>query len=90
MENKEEIYSKEIKEKVDEVLNLCRKKGIPVFIVAALADQEDTTIYVKEAVTPTQLGMKLQQDDFIKYLNVANGFKTVAPRELETIEYVDL
>lgn len=90
MENKEVIFREEIKEKVDEVIDLCRKKKFPIFLAVAIKDQGDTTVYEKRAVTPTQLEMTLNRDDFVKYLNVANGFKTVAPKELDIIEYVDL
>ena len=78
-----ENYDKEIKEKVDELVKLCNRNNIVVFMSFCLANdpEKGTSEYTHEYLSPGQKNIELEEDHFADYINVLNGFRTVPFKE---------
>lgn len=79
MYNREEIYKKHIKEKVEEINDLCKSFGIVHFMSFCLQDDDKDTKYENFICGSSSNGVSLKKDYIRGYINVSNGFDTVPP-----------
>ena len=85
--NKESDYDIYIAEHVKEVVSLCYKHKIPMFFTAAVVNSNDSdTEYVSEYISAKKVNINLSEDKLSGHINVANGFETVLPKELDEFE----
>lgn len=78
-----ENYNNTIKEKVEEIIKLCNRNDISVFMSFCVANdpEKGTTDYANEYLSPGQKNLELENDYFADFVNVLNGFRTVPHKE---------
>lgn len=78
-----ELYKKDCGESIDEILvrayRKCVIEGIPIFIAAAVSNDEKGTEYIYHYNGTGSAGINLTEDNFIDFLLVANGLKAKRP-----------
>lgn len=84
--NKEDLYNKELLEKVYELKLLCNQYRMPMFISICVENDSKGTKYISEMVGSYSNDVKLKNDLIPKYVNVLNGFDTVPKQEILEIE----
>ena len=79
------VYKSDIAPIVTELLRVCYKAKIPMFIAFALADNGENTLYHNEMLTPITLGIKpLSDDQLCRFVQVLQGYRvTPAADEIE-------
>lgn len=85
--NKEEVYEKELMEKIQEILRICNKEQLPIFISVAVKNDENKTKYVNEMFPSATNDIFLKDDYFPNFVNVINGFRTVPPSKIVEIDF---
>ena len=85
--DKEEIYEKELMEKIQEILRICNKEQLPIFISVAVKNDENKTKYVNEMFPSATNDIFLKDDYFPNFVNVINGFRTVPPSKIVEIDF---
>lgn len=82
-----DIYTNEIESKVAELLQLCNKYRLPMFLTIAVKNDEEGTEYVKEMFAAKSNSINLK-DDYLRHLvNVMNGFSTIPPADDIEIDF---
>lgn len=77
--NNHEIINSQLKKELVTIDDVCKKNGVPYFLVIAGSDNGQETEYHTQFLTPGVSGTKLSDDKITKMLNVMNGFNTVPP-----------
>lgn len=70
-----------VKEKIDEVLELCQLYRIPMFVTIAEEDNADGTKYYNRMYSAKAHGIQLADDKIEKHVLIASGFSAVPPRD---------
>lgn len=86
--DKQEFYKEEIANKVSELKLLCMQQKIPYYMAFAVANNEEDTEYVTEALIPFSNNIQLKRDRFPDYINIGNGFTTTP--YVNTIPEIDI
>lgn len=73
--SKKEIFTKEIKPKVEDLILECRKAGIPLFVSLCYENNEEKSNYFSSIVSPKILDVVLTEDYLSEYLKIARGLK---------------
>lgn len=84
--NKENIYNKEILEKVYELKLLCNKHRLPMFVSVCVKNDNNESKYVSEMVGSQSNNVILKNDLIPKFVNVLNGFDTIPKQEILEVE----
>ncbi len=84
--SRREEYDSEIKGYVKEILLLCSKYNIPVFMTFAVADTGKGTEYVTEMLSSTSEGVSLRDDHLVKHAMVTAGFEVTPKKESPVLE----
>lgn len=73
-------------EKLDEavknVLYICQMYKIPLYISAAVENNDEGTVYRNTVHSATANYINLKDDKIRKYMLIANGYEPVPPREV--------
>ena len=85
--DKRDIYESEIEGKVIELLQLCNKYRMPMFVAIAVKNDEDGTEYMKEMFSSASNDIMLKDDYIRNFVNITNGFSTIPPVEDIEIEF---
>ena len=85
--DKKEEFETQLREKVQEILKICNKEQIPVFISFAVKNDEKKTEYINEMFPSATNDIFLKNDYFPNFVNVINGFRTVPPQKIVEIDY---
>lgn len=85
--DKNDIYEAEVLPKIQELLRLCNREQIPLFISAATKNNEDGTEYRNEMYASATNNVFLKDDYFPNFVNVINGFRTVPPAKIVEIDF---
>ena len=80
-------YSNEIEEKVTELIQLCNKERLPMFLAIAVKNSEEGTEYVNELFSSVSNNIYLKEDYIPHFVNITNGFTTIPPAEDIEIEF---
>lgn len=95
--DKQKVYDEIIREKAEELRDLCYEHDIPVFFTAAVRNTAKDTLYESFMITDDTKGLKLKNDhiaDMVKVLNnffVVRAVKPVPIREaMEEMEMPDM
>lgn len=71
--DKKEEYKKNCVKLVDELCNTCTRLGIPIFISAAVENNDNETIYQNDGYMAGSSSIVLHDDKFGMYVMVAGG-----------------
>lgn len=85
--DKQDIYELKIQPKVAELVKICSREDIPLFVAACTKNDENGTEYQKEAVTPGTHDIKLKDDVITKFIDVTLGFEVVPPRSIPNLNF---
>ena len=85
--NKTDIYENEIEKKIYELLRLCNKEQLPVFVSVAVKNDEEGTLYKNEMFASATNNIFLKDDFFPNFVNVTNGFRTIPPAKIVEVDY---
>ena len=85
--DKEGIYGVEIEKKIFELLRLCNKEQLPIFISVAVKNDEEGTLYKNEMFASATNNIFLKDDFFPNFVNVTNGFRTIPPAKIVEIDF---
>ena len=77
---------REITSKINELLELCQYRNVPMFVTIAVSDDGKKTEYYNRMHSAKAHNIKLSDDKISKHVLIANGFKAVPPREFVEIE----
>lgn len=75
--NKNEVYNKEIVEKVHELKVLCKKENIPFFFAACVGNSDNGSKYELEMLSAAICDTKLGDDWISKFVAITRGFNAV-------------
>lgn len=75
--NKDEVYQSTIAPLVDQLVKMCAIYDIPVFIAACTANDNVSSTYHYDGISPEGLNLELSNDFFGKMLCVTRGFDVV-------------
>lgn len=81
---------KEITQKIDELLELCQYRNVPMFVSVAVEDDGKTTTYHNRMHSAKAHNINLTDDQIAKHMLIANGFAAVPPRESFDVEMGDI
>ena len=91
--SRQDEYNNEIKQHVKEILLLCDKYQIPVFMTFAVGNNRSNTDYITETLSASAEDVVLAEDRISKYILIGCGFDIVPAKKeltyeelLETIE----
>ena len=84
--NKEKLYNNEIKNKIEEIKNICSINDIPFFATFCIKNNETNSTYVSEGVATGSRNIELVDDKIVKHLCVQNGFKVLPNEKNEVID----
>lgn len=87
--NKEDILNNIIKEKVQELKNLCQEHQIPMFISMCYKNTPKDSFYYNDVVGSKSNNINLTNDLFKHYVNINNGFTTIPKSTKLSISYDD-
>ena len=85
--NKKKIYEEKIAPLAQTLMQACSEEKIPVFITAAVSNNDVSTDYVTNMSSALVNDVLLGNDKFPKLVNVMNGFDTVPHSDPIDIEY---
>lgn len=83
MQNRTEVYNKQIAEKIEALRRLCHQYGMPLFIAVGTS-QDDSGNYTVQCteLIPELYNYKPTKDRrFENYINVTNGFIAIPPSQ---------
>ena len=92
MYNREEAFEKYIRKKAEELLDLCGQHGIPTFMTFCVRDEgkgtnyENYDNYKNYMYGSASNGIRLNDDQILRHVNVANGFTTSPPGNNEDLD----
>lgn len=79
MYDRTEVFNLYIKEKAEEINNLCKSLGIISFMSFCTKGSETETEYKNYVCGSMSNGIRLKDDQIRHHINVANGFVTIPP-----------
>ena len=85
--DKTDTYEEQIQEKIQEILRICNKEQIPIFISVAVKNGEKGTKYINDMYASATNDVFLKDDYFPNYINVSNGFRTIPPSKVVEIDF---
>lgn len=87
--DKEAQYKDRLAEKIREIKIICNELAIPFVFSACIKSDKDGCEYVNEMLSPDFLQLEVNDNRFIHYMNVMNGFMTIPPRnqDLDIVDY---
>lgn len=80
---------KEIMDKINELLELCQYRNVPMFVSVAMSDGVNTEYYNRMHSAKAH-NIRLSNDQIAKHILIANGFAAVPPRESVEIDTEEL
>ena len=85
--DKTDVYETQVLKKVQELLRLCNKEQMPIFISVAVKNDEKGTEYKNDMFASATNDIFLKDDFFPNFVNVTNGFRTVPPSKIVEIDF---
>jgi hypothetical protein len=85
--NKENIYNEKIQNLILEMKKICTLEGLPMFVAVCVSNDENGTVYKKDAVSANTSDIDLTNDIIPGLINVTLGFETVLPQDVPTIDF---
>ena len=85
--NKNDIYETEVVKKIQELLRICNKEQLPIFVSVAVKNDENGTEYKTDMFASATNDIFLKDDYFPNFVNVTNGFRTVPPAKIVEIDF---
>ena len=85
--DKTDIYEGEVLRKIQELLRICNKEQLPIFISTAVKNNEKGTEYKTDMFASATNDIFLKEDFFPNFVNVTNGFRTVPPAKIVEIDF---
>lgn len=85
--DKTDFYSKEIASKVDELVKICTREKMPMFISVCVKNDENNTEYKNDMVSAYPLDVRLNDDMIPRFVNILNGFITTPKKDDLEIEF---
>ena len=79
--DKKKVYNKYLKNLVEEVRYICDMNNIPFFATFAVANDDDKTTYISEAVATGSRDITLTDNRINKHLLVNTGFIVSPPAQ---------
>ena len=76
-----------IKPKILELIQLCNKERIPIFVSACVKNDEKESTYVSDMFAAKSNDINLHDDKLIDFVNVTNGFVTIPKSQSLEIDY---
>ena len=86
--SKENEYNDEIRKHVKEILLLCDKYRIPVFMSFAVKNDKHHTDYITEMLSATAEDIVLAEDRIAKYALIGCGFDVVPEKKTSAYEEI--
>jgi hypothetical protein len=84
--DKEELFKKDVKPLLDELMRVCAVNKIPAFFTCAVKSLPDQTVYSSDMFSGVTNNVTLKNDNIVKMANVLNGFDVVAENKSIEIE----
>lgn len=85
--DKVDQYKEQVVPAVTELLRVCYRNKIPVFLAFVLADNGIDTMYHNEILTPTTLGLSPLSSDYLQeFVRVIQGYQVVSPQDMAEFE----
>ncbi len=85
--DKTDAYETQVLKKIQELLRLCNKEQMPIFISVAVKNDEKGTEYKNDMFASATNDIFLKDDLFPNFVNVTNGFRTVPPSKIVEIDF---
>lgn len=85
--DKTDVYENQVIAKVQELLRLCNKEQMPIFISVAVKNNEKGTEYRNDMFSSATNDIFLKDDYFPNFVNVTNGFRTIPPSKIVEIDF---
>lgn len=79
MYDKKDLFASRFQSKAEELAALCTQSGVPCFMTFCVYDDGRHTEYKNYISGSASNGIRLAEDHICNHVNVANGFRTVAP-----------
>lgn len=84
--DKETLYNEKILPLVRELLISCNEARLPVFVSVCVSNDDTSTAYMREAITPQSHNLGLADNRILKYLAIDNGCGVTVPPETDIID----
>ena len=85
--DKRDIYESLIEPKVTELIQLCNKERMPVFITVCVKNDDKDTEYENNMFASASNNIYLKKDRIPDHVNVMNGFSTTPPADIVELEF---
>ena len=85
--DKNDTYETLVAKKIQELLRICNKEQMPIFISVAVKNDESGTEYKNDMFASATNDIFLKDDYFPNFVNVTNGFRTVPPSKIVEIDF---
>ena len=85
--DKENIYNEKLQNLIMELKKVCTMEKLPMFIAVCVKNDENETVYKKDAVSANTIDLKLTKDYIPNLINATLGFDTVLPQDIPSIEF---
>lgn len=89
MFNKMEIYQEKVAPLVNRISQICSLYQMPFFCSVCIRDDGKKTEYVNTMSPSISNGIALADDKILQHINVANGFITIPPTNIQDISAFD-
>jgi len=80
--DKKADFEENILPTLTDLVRRCTALNIPIYICAAVKNDENKTTYVQDGVSPFVAGLTLADDWYVKMLNVTLGFETIRKEDM--------
>ena len=84
--NKNDVYKKYLKDMVEEIRYICDMNHIPFFATFAVANNDNSTTYISEAVATGSREYELTENRINKHLLINSGFIVEPPAQAVPID----
>lgn len=78
--DKKDVFDKQMKPVLDELVSICRNHKIPFFYTACVANDDEHSEYRSDVVSPVGYDVILSDDKISKHIGVTAGFDVVPSR----------
>jgi len=75
--DKQDIYERYIKNKIEEISIICRKNNIPFFASFCVKNDTDDSVYRNELLSAGGANIALADDKMAEYIKITRGYKAV-------------
>lgn len=85
--DKTEVFDESIAPKIEEIIQICNREHIPIFISACVKNTEESSEYKTDMFASASNNIHLKNDLIPRFVNVTNGFTTIPPTDIIDIDF---